>query len=53
MANTIKETLLSTCLNGKEVLNNLKVLKEVSNEKLVHKNHADDIVSKYISQFYI
>lgn len=46
MANTIKETLLSTCLNGKEVLNNLKVLKEVSNEKLVHKNHADDIVSK-------
>lgn len=46
MAKNIKETLLSTCQNGEEILNNIAVLKKVSNEKLFAKNYADEIINK-------
>lgn len=45
MAKGIKETLLSTLENGKEILNRIDVLKKVSNDKLSLDNNINKIIN--------
>lgn len=46
MAKNIKDTLLSTLVNGPEILNEIEVLKKTEADKIKHKNLANDIVYK-------
>ena len=46
MAKGIKETLLSTLEGGTQVLENIEVLRRVSNDKIVSENMADATVKK-------
>lgn len=46
MKKGIKETLLGTLVHGKEVLNNIDVLRKTSNDKIVEYNLADNVINK-------
>lgn len=46
MAKNVKETILSTLVNGPEILNEIEVLKSTEPNKIKHTNMANDIVYK-------
>ena len=41
MAKSIKETLLGTLVHGEEILENIRVMREVSQDKITAGNEAD------------
>ncbi len=46
MAKTIKETLLGTCVHGKEVLSDIEAIRTNANDKIYVGNMAEDTVRK-------
>ena len=47
MGKSIKETLLGTLVHGDEILNEIKVLRQVSQDQLTHEDKADNVL-KYL-----